>query len=170
MYRLLCLALLFSCGGCETRQGSQTVREATLAEPLQSAEDVMFDLVSKECVYYALKNVDRPFEAKVEPVGMYIDPSDPSVANATLYVTYGENGKSVRRLFLVMLENTKAPAYAVEKGDLTCLLVNCDGNVLQRDDEFFDGMDDEALEQTGAKQTDGPPFLAEMISKTNGNP
>lgn len=128
-------------------------------------EDAMFALVSEEAVYHVLRNVDRPFDAKFEKPVIHILPDDPTIANVAVYCTFTENNRTVKRLFFIMFENTRSPEFATNKEDLACLLINADGKVLDRDDDYWSGLPQGAQQQSGAIDGDGPPFIPTTMLK-----
>ena len=65
---------------------------------------------------------------------------DPTIANVAVYCTFTEHDRKARRLFFLMFENAKSPEYARNKDDLTCLLINADGKVIHRDDDYWNGL------------------------------
>ena len=154
------LFLVISAGCSPNTSKSESAPDSALA-----SEPQMHDLVAMEATVQVLKNVDRPFEATVEPGGVWIDPTDPSIAQCVMYCTHSHDGKEMRSLFLVVFVNKCLPNFATEESDLTCVLVNRDGTVLDRDQEFWDGYSPDELAQFGAVDTDGPPFLATGLLK-----
>ncbi len=133
-----------------------------------SPEDAMFALVSQEAVYHVLRNVDRPLDTEFTKPVIHIPPDDPTIANVAVYCTFTENSRKVKRLFFVMFENNKSPEFASKKEDLNCLLVNADGRVLDRDDEYWSGLPQEAQQQSGAVDGEAPPFIARTMLEIKG--
>lgn len=122
----------------------------------------MFELVHREAIRRVMHHIDRPFDAKFEQASLFINPDDPSLAFAIFYGSYRENGVVVRKLFLVMFENDSPSAYATQSEELACLLVNAGGKVLERDESYWSTLPEDAQQQAGAVDTDGPPFAASM--------
>lgn len=125
----------------------------------------MFLLASEEAAHYVLRNVDRPFDATLEKPVVYIQPDDNTIAHIAVYCTLKDAGQVVRRLFFVVLENTKSPESATKKEDFSCLLVNSDGKVLSRDNDYWNALPLDAQQKAGAIDTNGPPFIATSLLK-----
>lgn len=64
-----------------------------------------------------------------------------------------------------MFENTQAPSFAANKEDLSCLLINADGKVLYRDDDYWNRLPEDVQEKSGAIDGNGPPFIATTMIK-----
>ena len=132
----------------------------SVAKPKPGSEPQMHEIVGKEATVQVLKNVDRPFEATLEPSAIWIDPTDPVIAHCVMFCTHSIDGRQTRSLFLVTFDNNAYPNFATDAAELTCVLINRDGTVLSRDMEFWDGYSPDELAQSGATNTDGPPFVA----------
>lgn len=131
------------------------------------AEDTMFSLASEQALYHVLRNVDRPFEKTFEKPVVYIPPDDNAIANIAVYGTSDENSSTAKQLFFVIFENLKTPSFAAKKEDLACLLVNVDGKVLYRDDDYWNGLPQDVQKESGAIDGDGPPLMATTIFRVN---
>ncbi len=118
-----------------------------------------------KATFYILKHVDRPFEAKLVKPLVHIPPEDRAIATVVAYCEESKSTGVARRLFLVIIENNASPARPKDKSDLSCLLVNADGKVLEKDSDYWDSLPRDAQEGSGAVDTKGPPFLAQTILK-----
>lgn len=158
---LLILAFSFSLVlGCEQgARPSSGNTNGTVAKAV-ATEDDMHKLVSKESTFHVLKNVDRPFDTKLEPGSIWIDPNDPILAHCVMYCTHAMNGVPTRSLFFTTFHNDAHPDFASTASDIRCVVVNRDGTVVFRDDEYWAGDSHEELIQAGAADTNGPPEVA----------
>ncbi|MCS7469964.1 hypothetical protein NZK35_25210 [Stieleria sp. ICT_E10.1] len=157
-----CLSLAFVCG-CEPVTSSSGERAPVEKAP--ATEDDMHELISKESVFHVLKNVDRPFETQLEPGSIWIDPNDPILAHCVMYCTHAMNGTQTRSLFFTTFHNDAYPNFASTAADVRCVVVNRDGTVVFRDDDYFRDDTHEQLVKAGAADTDGPPEVAVGLLK-----
>jgi len=153
-------------GGCDVHQptsnldSSRGVSDAPAVAETPATEDDMHKLVTTEATLHVLKNVDRPFDAKLEPGCIWIDPEDPILAHFVMYCTHAIDGVPTRSLFFTTFHNDVYPSFASNASDIRCVVVNRDGTVVFRDDEYYSGDTEEELKQAGAADTDGPPEVA----------
>jgi hypothetical protein len=161
---LLCVAVIASISvvGCDNPPAN---RPATAADA-RTGSGTMYDLVTQAMVDYIIRHVDRPFDIKVGTNAIVdIDSDTPGTIVGAIECSLKENGIQVSKLFFLTFENKVAPARATTKDDLVCLLVNADGKVLWRDEDYWSGIPTDAQPKCGAVDTDGPPFMAKMLLK-----
>jgi hypothetical protein len=163
-FTLVTIALAGILAGCMVQQPaiSDIDNQRTKSS---DPEDAMFSLVSEQAVYHVLRNVDRPFETEVEKPIIYVPDDECTIANVVVYCALKKNNRTEKRLFFVMFENTQAPSFAANKEDLSCLLVNADGKVLYRDDDYWNRLPEDVQEKSGAIDGNGPPFIATTMIK-----
>ena len=152
----LAVLLLLTINGCD----SGTLPNRPIASSPIANESDMHNLASNECMIHVLKSVDRPFDATPEVGSIWIDPEDPVLAQCVMHCTHDVDGSAVRSLFLVTFDNQAYPGFADVVDELHCVLVNCDGKVIFKDEEYWEGDTHEELLEAGAADSDSPPFIA----------
>jgi hypothetical protein len=65
---------------------------------------------------------------------------------------------------LLVFENGRSHQLAEISDDLICLLVNVEGKVLERDDEFWREFPLQKQRESGAVAADGPPWIAKILA------
>jgi len=158
----LFISVCILCVGCVEQDSAVTTMTSENSD-FANPEDEMFTLVSEEAVYQVLRNVDRPLETEFEKPLVNIPPEDPTIAYVAVYCTFMEKGLKKKLLFFIMFENIRSPGLALTKKDLTCLLVNAGGKVLDRDEEYWSGVPEDLQVQSGAVDGDTPPFIARTM-------
>ena len=157
------LSLLLQCFticGCDQSPPDAGKQQSSSLPTQIATESQMHEVASKQCIFHVLKNVDRPFDAKLEPGCIYINPTDPVFAQCVMYCTHEVDGKQTRSLFFVTLDNNVYPKFAAKPDELHCVLVNRDGKVVFKDNDYWEGDTQEELLQAGAADSDGPPLIA----------
>ena len=84
-------------------------------------------------------------------------------ALCAMYCTHKINGRQTRSLFYVVLDNNVYPRFATKSDELKCVLVNRDGKVVFKDDDYWEGDTQEELLEAGAADSNGPPFAATAL-------